>query len=161
MLDAVSSLRVCGATPTSKIYTATSRRSRRLTDERGLAVFKLAAKADAVVENFQSDVKKRIGIDYESFAAITPRIVCGRISCGDPCHDERFEDAQVKASLASLINEEDRRIGLVESAQSLSRTPGIVARPPEYGERIEPGTERIWFHAGRGLRFEGRLDHSG
>ena len=38
-----------------------------LKDERGLAVFKrLAAKADVVVENFRPDVKKKLGIDYES-----------------------------------------------------------------------------------------------
>ena len=51
-----------------------------LKDERGLAVFKrLAAKAD-VVENFRPDVKKKLGIDYESLAAINPRIVYGSIS---------------------------------------------------------------------------------
>ena len=52
-----------------------------LKDERGLAVFKrLAAKADVVVENFRPDVKKKLGIDYESLAAINPRIVYGSIS---------------------------------------------------------------------------------
>ena len=52
-----------------------------LKDERGLAVFKrLAAKADVVVENFRPDVKKKLGIDYESLAAINPGIVYGSIS---------------------------------------------------------------------------------
>ncbi|WBL76498.1 CoA transferase [Bradyrhizobium xenonodulans] len=52
-----------------------------LKDERGLAVFKrLAAKADVVVENFRPDVKKKLGIDYQSLAAINPRIVYGSIS---------------------------------------------------------------------------------
>ena len=52
-----------------------------LKDERGLAVFnRLAAKADVVVENFRPDVKKKLGIDYESLAAINPRIVYGSIS---------------------------------------------------------------------------------
>nr|AWM02462.1 CoA transferase [Bradyrhizobium amphicarpaeae] len=52
-----------------------------LKDARGLAVFKrLAAKADVVVENFRPDVKKKLGIDYESIAAINPRIVYGSIS---------------------------------------------------------------------------------
>ncbi|MDA9493362.1 CaiB/BaiF CoA transferase family protein [Bradyrhizobium sp. CCBAU 11361] len=52
-----------------------------LKDERGLAVFKrLAAKADVVVENFRPDVKKKLGIDYDSIAAINPRIVYGSIS---------------------------------------------------------------------------------
>lgn len=52
-----------------------------LKDERGLAVFKrLAAKADVVVENFRPDVKKKLGIDYESLARINPGIVYGSIS---------------------------------------------------------------------------------
>ncbi|MBR0791476.1 CoA transferase [Bradyrhizobium manausense] len=52
-----------------------------LKDERGLAVFKrLAAKADVVVENFRPDVKKKLGIDYESLREINPRIVYGSIS---------------------------------------------------------------------------------
>jgi formyl-CoA transferase len=52
-----------------------------LKDERGLAVFKrLAAKADVVVENFRPDVKTKLGIDYDSLAAINPRIVYGSIS---------------------------------------------------------------------------------
>jgi formyl-CoA transferase len=52
-----------------------------LKDERGLAVFKrLAAKADVVVENFRPDVKKKLGIDYESLAAVNPGIVYGSIS---------------------------------------------------------------------------------
>ncbi len=52
-----------------------------LKDERGLAVFKrLAARADVVVENFRPDVKKKLGIDYDSLAAINPRIVYGSIS---------------------------------------------------------------------------------
>jgi formyl-CoA transferase len=52
-----------------------------LKDERGLAVFKrLAAKADVVVENFRPDVKKKLGIDYETLRAINPGIVYGSIS---------------------------------------------------------------------------------
>lgn len=52
-----------------------------LKDERGLAVFKrLAARADVVVENFRPDVKKKLGIDYESLQQINPRIVYGSIS---------------------------------------------------------------------------------
>ncbi|WFT92864.1 CoA transferase [Bradyrhizobium barranii] len=52
-----------------------------LKDPRGLEVFKrLAAKADVVVENFRPDVKKKLGIDYESLRQINPRIVYGSIS---------------------------------------------------------------------------------
>ena len=42
--------------------------------------FKLAAKADVVVENYRSDVKHRLGIDYDAVAKINPRIVYGSIS---------------------------------------------------------------------------------
>lgn len=52
-----------------------------LKDERGLAVFKrLAVKADVVVENFRPDVKKKLGIDYDSLREVNPRIVYGSIS---------------------------------------------------------------------------------
>ncbi len=42
--------------------------------------FRLAEKADVVVENYRSDVKHRLGIDYEAVAKINPRIVYGSIS---------------------------------------------------------------------------------
>jgi len=42
--------------------------------------FKLAERADVVVENYRSDVKHRLGIDYEAVAKINPRIVYGSIS---------------------------------------------------------------------------------
>jgi crotonobetainyl-CoA:carnitine CoA-transferase CaiB-like acyl-CoA transferase len=40
----------------------------------------LAAKADVVVENYRSDVKYRLKVDYETIAAVNPRIVYGSIS---------------------------------------------------------------------------------
>jgi formyl-CoA transferase len=47
----------------------------------GLAIFmKLAEKADVVVENFRSEVKFRLGVDYESVKKVNPRIVYGSIS---------------------------------------------------------------------------------
>jgi formyl-CoA transferase len=42
--------------------------------------FKLAQTADVVVENYRSDVKHRLGIDYDAVAKINPRIVYGSIS---------------------------------------------------------------------------------
>jgi crotonobetainyl-CoA:carnitine CoA-transferase CaiB-like acyl-CoA transferase len=42
--------------------------------------FKLAEKADVIVENFRSEVKFRLGVDYESIKKINPRIVYGSIS---------------------------------------------------------------------------------
>jgi crotonobetainyl-CoA:carnitine CoA-transferase CaiB-like acyl-CoA transferase len=47
----------------------------------GLEVFfKMAKKADVVVENFRSTVKHRLGVDYESVKKVNPRIVYGSIS---------------------------------------------------------------------------------
>ena len=42
--------------------------------------FKLAERADVIVENYKSDVKHRLGIDYEAVRKINPRIVYGSIS---------------------------------------------------------------------------------
>jgi crotonobetainyl-CoA:carnitine CoA-transferase CaiB-like acyl-CoA transferase len=42
--------------------------------------FKLAEKADVIVENFRSEVKFRLGVDYESVKKVNPRIVYGSIS---------------------------------------------------------------------------------
>jgi formyl-CoA transferase len=47
----------------------------------GLAIMhKLVAQSDVVVENYRPDVKHRLAIDYESLAAINPRIVYASIS---------------------------------------------------------------------------------
>ena len=42
--------------------------------------FKLAEQADVVVENYRSDVKHRLGIDYDAVAKINPRVIYGSIS---------------------------------------------------------------------------------
>ena len=48
---------------------------------RGIEVLKrLVGRSDVVIENFRPDVKRRLGIDYEAFSAINPRIVYGSIS---------------------------------------------------------------------------------
>ncbi|MEM6624696.1 MAG: CaiB/BaiF CoA-transferase family protein [Pseudomonadota bacterium] len=52
-----------------------------LKDPDGLAVFmKLVETADVVVENFRPDVKNRLGVDYDSLAAVNPRIILASIS---------------------------------------------------------------------------------
>jgi len=52
-----------------------------LKDPRGLEIFHdLVRHADVVVENYRPDVKHRLGIDYDSLAAINPRIVLGSVS---------------------------------------------------------------------------------
>lgn len=47
----------------------------------GHAIFmKLAAKADVIVENYRSDVKHRLKVDYDTVANVNPRIVYGSIA---------------------------------------------------------------------------------
>jgi len=47
-----------------------------LKSEEGRSIFlELAKTADVVVENYRSDVKTRLGVDYDSVAAVNPRIV--------------------------------------------------------------------------------------
>ena len=41
---------------------------------------RLVRSADVVVENYRPDVKERLGLDYESLAAINPRIILASIS---------------------------------------------------------------------------------
>ncbi len=52
-----------------------------LKDPDGVAVFKrLATSADVVVENYRPDVKRRLGIDYETLGALNPRLVYASVS---------------------------------------------------------------------------------
>jgi formyl-CoA transferase len=52
-----------------------------LREAEGVAIFKrLAERADVVVENYRPDVKRRLGIDYESLRAVNPRLIYGSIS---------------------------------------------------------------------------------
>jgi crotonobetainyl-CoA:carnitine CoA-transferase CaiB-like acyl-CoA transferase len=47
----------------------------------GVAILKkLAERADVLVENFRPDVKQRLGIGYETMAAINPRLIYASIS---------------------------------------------------------------------------------
>jgi len=52
-----------------------------LKSDEGRAIFlKLAERADVVIENYRSDVKHRLKIDYDVVSKINPRIVYGSIS---------------------------------------------------------------------------------
>jgi formyl-CoA transferase len=52
-----------------------------LKSEEGRAIFmKLVAQADVIVENYRSDVKHRLGVDYDQVAKVNPRIVYGSIA---------------------------------------------------------------------------------
>ncbi|MCB1740377.1 MAG: CoA transferase, partial [Gammaproteobacteria bacterium] len=55
--------------------------SLNLKTEEGKALFlRMVEKADVVLENWRSDVKTRLGVDYESLRAVNPRIILGSIS---------------------------------------------------------------------------------
>jgi crotonobetainyl-CoA:carnitine CoA-transferase CaiB-like acyl-CoA transferase len=49
-------------------------------DQGKMIFFKLCKNADVIVENFRSEVKFRLGIDYEAVKKVNPRIVYGSIS---------------------------------------------------------------------------------
>jgi len=52
-----------------------------LKSEEGRSIFfRLAEKADVIVENYRSDVKRRLGIDYDVVRKINPRIVYGSLA---------------------------------------------------------------------------------
>jgi crotonobetainyl-CoA:carnitine CoA-transferase CaiB-like acyl-CoA transferase len=52
-----------------------------LQDPRGVAIVKrLAARSDVVVENYRPDVKRRLGVDYETLSRDNPRLVYASIS---------------------------------------------------------------------------------
>lgn len=52
-----------------------------LKSQEGRALFlELAKTADVVIENYRSDVKHRLGIDYEAVSTVNPRIVYGSIA---------------------------------------------------------------------------------
>ncbi|MGE0625866.1 MAG: CaiB/BaiF CoA transferase family protein [Pseudomonadales bacterium] len=71
-----------------------------LKDPAGREIFQaLARTADVIVESFRPGVVKRLGVDYETIAALNPRIVYASISAygqtgplaGDPAHDLAVE----------------------------------------------------------------------
>jgi formyl-CoA transferase len=55
--------------------------SLNLKDPRGVEVLRRLAKtADVLVENYRPDVKHKLGIDYETLAAVNPRLIYASIS---------------------------------------------------------------------------------
>src|SRR6185503_8978544 len=52
-----------------------------LKSKEGHAIFmKLAKKADVIVENYRSDVKYRLKVDYKSVKKVNPKIIYGSIA---------------------------------------------------------------------------------
>ena len=92
-----------------------------LKSKQGVEIFKkLAERVDIIVENYRPDVKKRLGIDYDSIREINPRIVYASISgfgqdgplAGRPGFDQI---AQGMGGLMSITGEPGRgpmRVGI-------------------------------------------------
>ena len=87
----------------------------------GHAIFmKLAAKADVIVENYRSDVKHRLKIDYKAVKKVNPRIVYGSIagfgqSGPDAARPGVDQIAQGMGGLMSITGEPGRgpmRVGI-------------------------------------------------
>ncbi len=120
----------------------------------GLQLFlRLAKTADVVVENWRPDVKRRLGLDYESLKAINPRIILASISgygqdgpyAGRPGFDQVI---QGMGGLMSVTGEPGRgpmRAGLAvaDSSTGLYAALGIMAALLER-ERSGQGQ---WVHA--------------
>ena len=87
----------------------------------GHAIFmKLAKDADVIVENYRSDVKYRLKVDYETVAKVNPRIVYGSIAGfgqtgPDAARPGVDQIAQGMGGLMSITGEPDRgpmRVGI-------------------------------------------------
>jgi formyl-CoA transferase len=87
----------------------------------GHAIFmKLATKADVIVENYRSDVKYRLKVDYDTVAKVNPRIVYGSIagfgqSGPDAARPGVDQIAQGMGGLMSITGEPGRgpmRVGI-------------------------------------------------
>jgi formyl-CoA transferase len=95
-----------------------------LRSEEGRAVFyRLAARADVVVENFRPDVKTRLKVDYETLRAKNPRLIYASISAfgqDGPYKDRPGVDQVVQgmSGLMSVTGEPGRgpmRVGIAIS----------------------------------------------
>ncbi len=78
-----------------------------LKHERGHAVFlKLVEDADVLVENFRSEVKYRLRIDYDALASVNPRLVYGSISGfgQDGPYGKRAGVDQIAQGLSGLMS---------------------------------------------------------
>jgi len=73
----------------------------------GMAIFRrLVEGADVVVENFRPDVKGRLGIGYESLAAVNPRVILASISGfgQDGPYAERPSFDQIAQGMGGLMS---------------------------------------------------------
>ena len=108
-----------------------------LKSKKGIDVFKkLAAKSDVIIENFRPDVKKRLGIDYDSLKKLNPGLVYASISGfgqdGPYAKRPGFDQiAQGLGGLMSITGEPGRgpmRVGIAiaDMASGLFAAQGIL-----------------------------------
>ena len=92
-----------------------------LKSKEGLEIFfELARRADVIVENYKSDVKHRLGIDYEAVKKVNPRIVYGSISgfgqdgpyAGRPGVDQIAQGMGGLMSITGLPGQGPVRVGI-------------------------------------------------
>lgn len=92
-----------------------------LKNEAGVAAFKALAKtADVIVENFRPDVKKRLGIDYETLSADNPGLIYASISgfgqdgplAGRPGFDQIAQGMGGLMSITGKPGEGPMRVGI-------------------------------------------------
>ena len=92
-----------------------------LKSEAGMKIFRqLADKADVIVENFRPDVKKRLGIDYETLSKTNPRLVYASISgfgqdgpySGRPGFDQIAQGMGGLMSITGAPGEGPMRVGI-------------------------------------------------
>jgi len=120
----------------------------------GVEVFKrLVAEADVVVENWRPDVKQRLGIDYDTLAAINPRIILASISgfgqdgpyASRPGFDQIVQGMGGLMSVTGLPGQGPVRAGLAvaDSSTGLYTAIGILIA---LLERDQSGRGQ-WLHA--------------
>ena len=119
----------------------------------GVAIFKrLAEKADVVVENYRPDVKRRLGIDYESLRAINPRLIYGSISgfgqsgpyANRPGYDQIAQGMSGLMSVTGIPGQGPVRAGIAvaDSSAGVYLSFGILAALLER----ETSGEGQWVH---------------
>jgi crotonobetainyl-CoA:carnitine CoA-transferase CaiB-like acyl-CoA transferase len=103
----------------------------------GLRIFfQLAERADVVLENYRSDVKYRLGVDYEAVRRVNPRIIYGSISgfgqdgpyAGRPGVDQIAQGMGGLMSITGLPGQGPVRVGIAinDTAAGLLLAYGIV-----------------------------------
>jgi crotonobetainyl-CoA:carnitine CoA-transferase CaiB-like acyl-CoA transferase len=114
---------------------------------------RLVASADVIVENWRPDVKKRLGVDYQSLRAINPRIILASISgfgqdgpyARRPGFDQVIQGMGGLMSLTGTPESGPMRAGIAvaDSSTGLYAAIGILVALMER----EKSGEGQWVHA--------------